>query len=346
MQLTRTVAALFRIIASACVATAILLVPTNATAQGTKVKFGYFPAMVDTPVFIAASQGIFAKNGLDVEMILFTSGPALIGSLLSGSTPVVDVGALLTFQQVAKGHDIRGLSHYWSSNFYSLIARSDLATPNAGKPYPAPILDLKGKKLGVVALGSATAAFAETILKDAGLQPGTDVTIVPAGAIATAAATLVSGGIDAYISYAPMNQLLDARNPGSYKLLVAPEQFPAAIQVNLYPHAATTQKYISANPLVADAICKSIEQSLAFLADPNNFDAAVVGLEKWLPGNPPGVIAAALKVSLPQILGDRKRLGKITPEQVKNASDQMLAIGYTSQAVTYDPYVYRSSTCN
>lgn len=315
-------------------------------ADATKVKVGYFPAMVDAPVFIAASQGIFARNGLDVEMVLFTSGPTLIGSLLSGSTPVVDVGALLTFQQVAKGHDIRGLSHYWSANLYSLIARSGLPTPNAGKPYPAPILDLRGKKLGVVALGSATAAFAETILKDAGLRPGQDVTLVPAGAIATAASALVTGGIDAYISYAPMNELLDARNPGSYKLLLAPEQFPTVLQINLFPHAATTQRYIDANPKVADAICRSIEQSLAFLAAPKNFDAAVAGLEKWLPGNPPGVVAAALKRSLPQILGDRKHLGKITPEQVKNASDQLLSIGYTTQAVAYQPYVYRSAACN
>ena len=224
--------------------------------------------------------------------------------------------------------------------------RRGVPIPNAGKPYPAPILDLKGKKLGVVALGSATAAFAETILKDADLRAGDDVTIVPVGAIATAAAALVSGNIDAYISYAPMNELLDSRNPGSYEMVVAPEQFPSVLQVNLYPHAATTQRYINANPAVADAICKSIEQSLAFLADPKNFAAAVAGVEKWLPGNPPGVIAAALKDSLPQILGDRKHLGKITPEQVKNASDQMLSIGYTSQAVTFDPYVYRSSACN
>ena len=320
--------------------------PPPAIADVPKVKLGYFPAMVDAPVFIAASEGFFAKNGVDVEMVLFTSGPTLIGSLLSGSTPVVDVGALLTFQQVAKGHDIRGLSHYWSANFYSLIVRSGLPTPNAGKPYPAPILDLKGKKLGVVALGSATAGFAETILKDAGLHPGEDVTIVPAGAIATAASALVNGSIDAYISYAPMNELLDARNPGSYKMVLAPEQFPAVFQVNLYPHAATTQRYIDANPAVADAICRSIEQSLAFLADPTNFDEAVRGLEKWLPGNPPGVVAAALKHSLPQIVGDRAHLGKITPEQVKNASDQLLAIRYTSQAVSYEPYVYRSKACN
>lgn len=324
----------------------VLLGANASAAEMPKVKLGYFPAMVDAPVFIAASEGIFTKNGVDVEMVLFTSGPTLIASLLSGSTPIVDVGALLTFQQVAKGHDIRGLSHYWSANFYSLIVRSGLPTPNAGKPYPAPILDLKGKKLGVVALGSATAAFAETILKDAGLRPGEDVTIVPAGAIATAATALVNGSIDGYISYAPMNELLDARNPGSYKMVLAPEQFPAVLQVNLYPHAATTQRYINANPGVADAICRSIEQSLAFLADPKNFDAAVKGLEKWMPGNPPGVIAAALKDSLPQIVGDRKHLGKITSEQVKNASDQLLGIRYTSQAVSYQPYVYRSEACN
>jgi NitT/TauT family transport system substrate-binding protein len=329
-----------QIICAVCVA-------FSASAAEPKVKLGYFPAMVDTPVFIAASQGIFKKNNLDVEMVLFTSGPTLIGSLLSGSTPFVDVGALLTFPQAARGHEVRGLSNFWQGSIYTVIVRSSVPTPNLGKPYPAPVLDLKGKKLGVVALGSATSAFAETLLQDAGLRQGQDVTIVPSGPIATGMAALIGGSIDAYISYAPMNQLLDARYPGSYKLILDKDQFPASLKVSLYPHIATTQQFIAANPAAVDAACKSIHDALEWLASPSNFDAAVASLEQWLPGNPPGVLAAALKAELPAIIGsDRNTLGKITREQIKNANDQLLGLKYTTQAVPYESYVHRSKECN
>jgi NitT/TauT family transport system substrate-binding protein len=323
------------------------IIASASASEPAKVKLGYFPAMVDTPVFIAASQGIFKKNNLDVEMILFSSGPTLIGSLLSGSTPFVDVGALLTFPQFSRGHDVRGLSNFWQGSIYTVIVRNSVPTPNAGRPYPAPVLDLKGKKLGVVALGSATSAFAETLLKDAGLRPGDDVTIVPSGPIATGIAALIGGSIDAYISYAPMNQLLDARYPGSYKLILDKDHFPPALKVSLYPHIATTQQFISANPAIVDAACKAIHEALVWMSDPANFDAAVAGMEQWLPGNPAGVLSAALKAELPAIIGsDRATLGKITQEQIKNANDQLLSLKYTTQAVPYDKYVHRSKECN
>jgi NitT/TauT family transport system substrate-binding protein len=315
-----------------------------ATAQ-TKVKFGYFPALVDIPVFVAESQGFFTKNGLDVEMISFNTGPALIGALLSGSTNFIDGGgALLSFPQVTRGHNLRGVANFWAQNLYTVIVRSSVATPNAGKPYPAPVLDLKGKRLGVVALGSTTSAMAESIIRDAGLKPGDDVTLVPSGAVATAIASLVAGNIDGYISYPPINQLLDALYPGSYKVMLAAPQYPELLRVNFFNHVGTTQEFINANPVAVQAMCKSIREALEWLQHPNNFDAAVLGLEKWLPGNPPGVVAAALKASMPLLKADEKSLGRITPQAVKNGNDQLLELKYITTAVSFDTYVYKS--CN
>ena len=317
----------------------------SAAAEPIKVRFGYFPAMVDTPLFVALSQGFFEKNGLSVEMISFSTGPALVGALLSGSTNFIDGGgALLSFPQVIHGYKVRGVANFWAQNFYTVIVRSSLPTPNAEKPYPAPVRDLKGKKIGVVALGSTTSAMVETILRDAGLHPGQDVTLVPAGGIPTAMAALVSGQIDGYLSFPPMNQLLDARYPGSYKVMLAAPQLPPLLRINFFNHVATTQEFIDKNPKAVLAMCKSIHEGLEWLRSPTNFDAAVAGLQKWLPGNPPGVIASALKASMPLLLTDEKSLGRITAEEIKHGNDQLRSLGYMKQGVSYDTYVYKP--CN
>jgi len=320
-------------------------IATVLAAEPTKVKVGYYPALVDIPVFIAESQGIFTKNGLDVEMISFTTGPALIGSLLSASTPFIDGGgALLSFPQVSRGHKIRGVANFWAQNLYTLIVRSDVPTPHMGQPYPAPVRDLKGKRIGVVALGSTTSAMAESLIRDAGLRVGEDVTLLPVGAPATAIAALVAGNIDGYISFPPVNQILDATHPGSYKVLVGASQYPPLLKINFFNHIATTQEFIDAQPSTVLAMCKSIREALEWLKDPAHKTDAVKGLEKWLPGNPPGVIAAALDASMPLLMTSDDKLGRIQREAVQNGNDQLLGLGYIKEGVSYDTYAYKP--CN
>lgn len=314
----------------------------SASAQGlTKVKMGYFPALVDTPVFVAQAEGIFQKNGLEVEMISFTTGPALMSALLSGSTQFSDGGGgLLTFPQVARGHNIRGIANFWSESFYTLIARSNIPTPNKDKPYPAPMLDLRGKRVGVTALGALTAAMVETMARDAGLKVGEDITIVAAGAVNTAISALENGSIDAYLSYQPINQLLDARNKGQYTVVLSPQQLPNLLRVNLFNHMVTTQEYIASNPRAVQAMCRSIREALQWIRMPANFDSTVAILEKALPGNPPGVIAAALKEAMPSMTAQPETMGRITAAAVNNANEQLLALKYIPQGVSFATYTY------
>lgn len=325
-----------------CVAIIGVACALSASAQTlTKVKMGYFPALVDTPVFVAQAQGIFQKNGLEVEMISFTTGPALMSALLSGSTQFSDGGGgLVTFPQVARGHNIRGIANFWSESFYTLIARSNIPTPNKGKPYPAPMLDLKGKKVGVTALGALTAAMVETMARDAGLKVGEDITIVAAGAVNTAISALENGSIDAYLSYQPINQLLDARNKGFYTVILSPQQLPSLLRVNLFNHMVTTQEYIASNPRTVQAMCRSIREALQWIRVPGNFDATVAILEKALPGNPPGVISAALREALPSMTAQPETLGRITPAAVNNANEQLLGLKYITQGVSFATYTY------
>lgn len=322
-----------RLVATLCFV--VLTAAQASAADLTKVKMGYYTGITDAPFFVADAKGFFKSNGLDVEMIPFSSGPAMVSSLLSGSTPFVDGGGpLVTFPQVAKGFKIRGVINVWKDNYLSLIGLASLATPNAGKPYPAPIVDLRGKRIGVIALGSHVAAVVERMLKDAGLSIGQDVTLIGVGSGPTAIAAFNAKTIDAYISLPPMTQTLDAMEPGSYKEILPANQFPPHLKWLFTTHIATTQDYAEKNPQVVQAFCRAVRQSMEWVNVPENFQSALAAIEKRLPGYPPGVLAASLKAMLPHMAVGEGQTGLFTPENMSNANELLINKGIINQPIT------------
>jgi NitT/TauT family transport system substrate-binding protein len=70
--------------------------------------------------------------------------------------------------------------------------------------------DLKGKKIGVLALGSASDMMVRGSLKEVGLDPDTDVKILPIGVGAPMAEALNSGTVDAIAGWEGMWQSISA----------------------------------------------------------------------------------------------------------------------------------------
>jgi len=83
------------------------------------------------------------------------------------------------------------------------IVRNDVPTPNADKPYPQNIVDLKGLKIGISGRGASTDTATRFMLKQAGLDPDKDVTIMPVGDPGTMLASLKNKVIDAVMAVEP-----------------------------------------------------------------------------------------------------------------------------------------------
>ena len=63
-----------------------------ASAQLTRLNVGYSAVSADQlPAWVAKDTGIFAKNGLDVQLIFFTGGTTAILALVSGDVPITQV---------------------------------------------------------------------------------------------------------------------------------------------------------------------------------------------------------------------------------------------------------------
>lgn len=150
----------------------LLGVTAPASAQLTRVNVGYSAVSADQlPAWVAKESGIFAKNGLDVQLIFFTGGTTAILALVSGDVPITQVSGPGLVNSVLAGSDAVFIAGGITSLNYVLI----------GKPGIKSTEQLKGGTLAISRFGSATDSIARFALKKLNLTPGKDVSLVQVG---------------------------------------------------------------------------------------------------------------------------------------------------------------------
>ncbi len=188
----------------AAVLSLVLCAPAGAAE---KVKLSTFQAnLCCFTVYVAQHLKLFEKHGVEVELV-YGTGIQAANIMISGSA---DVGAFAVEHGVAvssKGQDIKLLVLNQQLPPLSLILRNDVPTPNARKPYPEMVRDLKGLKIGISSAGASTDTILQYLLREAGLDPKKDVTIVPVGDPNTMLAALKNGVIDGAMAVEPTQTL-------------------------------------------------------------------------------------------------------------------------------------------
>src|SRR5215471_4400796 len=133
----------------------VVFVLTPRLAHGAKLYVVYASISGTQAItWVAKEAGIFAKDGLDVEL-LFTGGGRAITSLLGGDTPIITVGGPSVIAARLAGSDVIITAHVFDTILYSLIVQPDIKT----------LADLKGKKIGASRFGSATDFALRYVLK-------------------------------------------------------------------------------------------------------------------------------------------------------------------------------------
>jgi len=144
--------------------------PVTAGAQTlTKVRVVHVPVLIFAPLYVAIERGYFAQQGIDVELIGTPGGASSFVVLASGRAEVVigGLGASL-FNAAARGLDFKvvGPVH---------MERPPVSTPLvvSKKAYESgeirSVANLRGKKVSVNVLGSATEFWLHSALLRGGL---------------------------------------------------------------------------------------------------------------------------------------------------------------------------------
>src|SRR4249920_404078 len=157
---------------AAAVFIAQLAIIATSSAQMTRLNVGYSAISADQlPAWVGKDSGIFAKYGLDVQLIFFTGGTTAILALVSGDVPITQVSGPGLVNSALAGSDAVFVAAGIISLNYVLM----------GKPGIKTVEQLKGGTLAISRFGSATDSIARFALRRIGLTPGKDLTIVQVG---------------------------------------------------------------------------------------------------------------------------------------------------------------------
>ena len=150
-----------------------------------RLRYGTTISTVNLPVWVAKESRIFAKHGLDPEVIMIQAGALTTLAIISGELQFSGAGAASVLAARIKGSDIALVACPADSDLVYLMARPEIKTT----------AELKGKSSAVTRLGSTTHFYLRSALKYAGLNPEKDVTILQLGS--EYAAALETGRIAA-----------------------------------------------------------------------------------------------------------------------------------------------------
>ena len=200
-----------------------------ASAQQIRLNVGYSAVSADQlPAWVAKETGLFAKNGLDVQVIFFTGGTTAILALISGDVPVTQVSGPGLVNSVLAGSDPVFVAAGMTSLNYVLMGKREIKTGD----------QLKGGTLAISRFGSATDTIARFALKRIGLLPGKDVTLVQVGSGPDRLSAILTGRVTAAVINPPSSFLAEKKG------LVIVADVAKMDLVFQHTGAATTRRFI------------------------------------------------------------------------------------------------------
>src|SRR5262245_9429627 len=209
-----------------------------ASAQLTKVTVGY-PAIAagHLPAWLAKEAGIFAKNGLDVQLVYFRGGTPAVMALLSRQTPISQVGGNIVNASL-RGADAVVIAGGRVTVDYWLISRPDIKTAE----------QLKGGSVAIATFGSQADSVTRIALMRLGLTPVKDVAIVQIGTLPERLSALEKGKVQAALL--GITETLMAQKKGFNTLVSVSLPYQGA-------GVATTRAFIRKSPDIVRKYIKS-----------------------------------------------------------------------------------------
>lgn len=174
---------------SAAVAGNAAAPPTVPTAPpaATHLKVAYAALSGSSwPVWIAKDEGLYAAQGLDVELEYVPSSTTAMQAMLGGDLPLAHALAAPTvIQVVLSGSDAVLIAATGNTVLFKLMVTPELHE----------LADLRGKQLGVSRFGSSADTALRYALRQWGLRPGEDVALLQLGGIPEILAGMQGGSV-------------------------------------------------------------------------------------------------------------------------------------------------------
>ena len=209
---------------------------------------------------IGKRMGIFRKHGLDLEAIYVSSGSLLNQALMAGTFDMVMSQGSEAMLAKLRGADLR-INAVVANRFNHVYISGPSITA---------IKQLKGKRVAVSRFGSGSHFQTNLALKDGGLDPEKDVTVLQIGNSGARMAAILSGTVDGTIMAA---DFVPKAKKAGFNILA--DLSDTNIE---YPFLSVHMlgSYTDRNLRVVKAVIKGMSESIrALQSDPATAKAAI-----------------------------------------------------------------------
>jgi NitT/TauT family transport system substrate-binding protein len=240
----------FRACFIAILIAAQLLPAGTAVAQQLKsITVVYTIVSGDSAAFwVAQEKGLFRKYGLDAHLDFITGSNQTIAAMMAGKVDFTNAGGGAVVDADLAGGDavmIGAIVPYFLMSMYS-------------QPEIQTVKDLKGKRIAVTALGTATDFARRIIVQRAGLNPERDTLPLQTKGPSEVLQAVLTKNAEAGMMVPPMTVI--ARQKGLKELVDLIGMKVPYIQTSV----ATTRRMLQKDPATAENFLKAIIEATAF----------------------------------------------------------------------------------
>ena len=151
-------------------------------------------------IWVAHDAGLFAKEGLDNQMILIPSATQLAQVAVAGDVDIASLGGGPMIAATLSGADLKVIGNNVNKMIFSIHT----------KPEVKSIEELRGKRIGVSRFGSRTDVSARDALRKFNLDPQKDVILLQLGSMISIFGALRSGAVEGAL-VSPPTQFLSEK---------------------------------------------------------------------------------------------------------------------------------------
>jgi len=213
------------------------------------------------PVWVAREEGLFARYGIDVELVTIPGADLIVASLLSGDLPLSILGATALVNSALGGSDLAYVGSFTNVLAFQFYGRPEIGT----------VADLRGKQVAITSRGGVIRRVTETTLARNGLDPERDVTLVVTGNVPNSASSLIAGAVAAAMISPPAS--FQAEDEGMRLLVDTADYHILAITSGI----AGRRAWIDANPDLVRRTLQAIAEGIAFAHRDKERTKAVIG---------------------------------------------------------------------
>ena len=276
---------------------ALMLWAALAHAEPIRIAYSGVSAS-GTPVWLAKEEGIFARHGLEADLVAVRSAPIQVSALVSNEVQFVRGSASSMLSAAAQGAKLKIIM----SLFAERASYDFLVGPSVSKPS-----DLRGKKVGVQDFSGLLWSLTMLSLREMGLDPQKDnISIQAIGDSTVIAQSLASGIIDG----AALDKLQSAR---LQTLAVKPLLDLSKIALPSSPFMCA-ESFVQRNPQTIENFIKAMIEASAFMRA--NKERGVALLQKYIK-----VDRQLAELGYKFLLDDLTSYTFVTPKGLKTAQD-------------------------